>query len=93
MLFRSRSKLARSDEFPAVIDAIRDKLRKGGFTAEAGCLHTLVHEMVRTTSNEFYAELRLALKKMRQESRDLPADIISEIHRVIKSIDYICRWR
>jgi hypothetical protein len=93
MLFRSHSKLARSDEFPAVIDAIRDKLRKSGFMAEAGCLHTLVHEMVWTTSNEFYAELRLALKKIRKECRDLPADIISEIRRVIKSIDHICRWR
>ena len=93
MFFISRRNLARSDEFPAVIDTLRDKLRKGEFTAEADCLHTLVHEMAWTTSNEFYEELRLALKKIRKECRNLPPDIISEIRRLIKSIDHICRWR
>ena len=92
-LFKNRPKLASSDEFPAVIDAISDKLRKSGFTAAADRLHTLVHQMAWTTSNELYGELSLALKEIRKERRDLPADIAAEIRRVIKSIDHICRWR
>ena len=93
MLFRSRPELARSDEFPAVIDAIRDELRQAGFMAEADRLHNLVHEMVWTTSTELYGELRLALKTIRQQSHTLPADISSEIRRLISSIDQICRQR
>jgi putative NADPH-quinone reductase len=92
-LFRSRPKLASSDQFPAVIDAISDKLRKSGFTAEADQLHTLVHEMAWTTSNELYGELSLALKEIRKERRDLPSDIAAELRRLIRSIDHICRWR
>ena len=91
--FKNRRNLARPDEFPAVIDAIRDKLRSHGFTGEADRLHALVHEMVWTTSNELYGELRLALTKIRKERRDLPSDIAAEIRRIIKSIDHICRWR
>ena len=60
--FKNTRKLARPDEFPAVIDAIRDKLRSHGCTGEADRLRTLVHEMVWTTSNELYGELRLALR-------------------------------
>jgi hypothetical protein len=59
----------------AVIEAIRDKVRSHGFTAEADRLHTLVHEMVWTTSNELYGELRLALNEIRKERGDLPSDI------------------
>ena len=81
------------DEFPAVIDAIRDKLRSHGFTDEAARLHYLVHEGVWTTSNELYGELRLALNEIQKERRDLPSDIAAEIRRLIKSIDHICRWR
>lgn len=93
MWFKTRPPLARADEFPAVIDAVENSLRKSGFVAEAERLHTLVHEMVWTTSNELYGELKLALQKIRKERRDLPADIVSEIRRLIKSIDHICRWR
>jgi hypothetical protein len=93
MLFRSKLRLASSDEFPAVIDAIKDKLKSRGFIGEADRLHTLVHQMAWTTSSELYGELSLALKKIRNERRDLPSDIASEIHRVIKSIDHICRCR
>jgi len=93
VLFRSKPKLASSDEFPAVIDAIRDKLRSHGFIEDADRLHTLVHQMAWTTSNELYGELSLALREMRKERRDLPTDIAAEIRRIIKSIDYICRWR
>jgi hypothetical protein len=93
MLFRSKPRLASSDEFPAVIDAIKDKLKSRGFIGEADRLHTLVHQMAWTTSSELYGELSLALKKIRNERRDLPSDIASEIHRVIKSIDHICRCR
>jgi hypothetical protein len=46
-----------------------------------------------TTSNEFYYGLALALKKIRNERRDLPPDIAIEIRRLIKSIDRICQWR
>jgi putative NADPH-quinone reductase len=91
--FKNRRKLARPDEFPAVIDAILDKLRSHGFNDEADRLHNLVHEMVWTTSNELYGELRLALTTIRKERRDLPSDIAAEIRLIIKSIDHICRWR
>jgi hypothetical protein len=90
---KNRPKLAGPAEFPAVIDAIRDKLRSDGFVGEADRLHTLVHEMVWTTSNELYGELRLALKEIGKERRDLPRDIAAETRRLIKSIDHICRWR
>jgi hypothetical protein len=92
MLFRAKPRLARSDEFPAVIDAISDKLRSRGFIGEADRLHTLVHEMAWTTSTELYGELSLALKEIRKELRDLPPDIASEIDRINKSIDRICRY-
>jgi|GEM_PF-1258315 hypothetical protein len=91
--FKNRRKLARPDEFPAVVDALRDELRSHGLTAEADRLHYLVHEGVWTTSIELYGELRLALKEIRKERRDLPSDIAAEIRRLIKSIDRICRWQ
>lgn len=86
-------KLASSDEFPAVIDAIRDKLRSHGFTGEAERLHDLVHKMPWTTSNELYGELSPALRKIRKERRDLPTDTAAKIQRLFKRIDHICRWR
>ena len=91
--FKNTQKLARSDEFPAVVDAIRDRLRSNGFIKEADQLQTLVHQMAWTTSNELYGELSLALRKIRKERRDVPADIAAEIRRIIKSIDHICRWQ
>jgi putative NADPH-quinone reductase len=91
--FKNTRKLATSDEFPAVVDAIRDKLTSHGFTSEADRLHTLVHQMAWTTSDELYGELTLALRKIRKERRDLPSDIAAEIRRLMKSIDRICRWR
>ena len=90
---RTRPRLATSEDFPGVIDAVRDKLRSHGFFSEADRLHKLVHEMAWTTSSELYGELRLALDKIRKESRSLPSDITTEIRRLIKSIDRICRWR
>jgi hypothetical protein len=93
MLFKSRPELPGSEELPALIDAIIDELKESGFIAEADRLRTLVHQMAGTTSNELYGELRLALKKIREERRDLPADIISELRGAIKSIDQICRER
>lgn len=83
--FKNTRKLASSDEFPAVIDAIRDKLRSHGLTGEADRIHTLVHQMAWTTSNELYEELSLALGKIRKERRDLPTDIAVEIRRIIKA--------
>jgi hypothetical protein len=91
--FKNRPKLARPDEFPAVIDAIRDKLRSHGFVAEADRLHYLVHEGVWTTSNELYGELFVALRRIQRERPDLPSDTAAEIRRLIKSINSICRWR
>ena len=91
--FKNRRKLARPDEFPAVIDAMRDKLRSHGFIGEADRLHYLVHEGVWTTSNELYGELFVALKIIRRERPDLPRDIDAEIGRLMKSINSICRWR
>jgi hypothetical protein len=87
-----KTKLARPDEFPAVIDALRDKLRSHGFTAEADRLERIL-EGVWTTSNEFYGELFVGLKIIQRERPDLPSDIASEIRRLMKSIDRICRWR
>jgi len=88
-----KTKLAGPEEFPAVVDGLRDQLRTAGFNAEADRLHYVVHKFIATTSNEFYAELRLALNKIRTERRDLPPDIGAEIRRLMKSIDRICRWR
>jgi len=87
-----RIKLARPDEFPAVIDAIGDKLRSHGFTTEADRLEQIL-EGVWTTSNELYGELFVALKRIRRERSDLPPDIGAEIDRLMKSINSICRWR
>ena len=87
-----KMKLARPDEFPAVIDAIRDRLKTHGFTSEADRLQEIL-EGVWTTSNELYGELRLALKETKNKRRGLPSDVADEIRRIIKSIDHICRWR
>ena len=88
-----KTQLARPEEFPGVIDALGEKLRSAGFVVEADRFHYLVHEFVATTSNELYAELHLALKKLDYERRALPHDIAAEIRRLLKSIDRICRWR
>ena len=87
-----RSKLARPEEFPAVIDALTAKLRSAGFVVEADRFHYLVHQFVATTSNEFYAELHFALKKLDHERRALPRDIGDEVRRLLKSIDRISHW-
>ena len=91
--FKNRRNLARPEEFPGVIDALRDKLRSNGFGAEADQLHYLVHEGVWTTSNELYGELFVALKIIHRECRNLPGEIDAEIRRLMKSINSICRWR
>jgi hypothetical protein len=91
--FKNMPKLAGPEEFPAVIDALSEKLRSAGFVVEADRFHYLVHEFVATTSTELYGELRLALKKLDYEHRALPRDIAAEIRRLLKSIDRICRWR
>jgi len=93
MRFKSKRTLARSDEFPAVIDAIRDKLKSCGLIGEADRLHTLVHKMAWTTSSELYGELSLALKEIRKERRELSPEIAGEIDRVLKSIDRVCHCR
>ena len=85
--------LAGPEEFPAVVDALAEKLRGAGFVVEADRFHYLVHEFVATTSNELYGELHLALKRMDHERRALPRDIAAEVRRLLKSIDKICRWR
>ena len=90
--FKNRRNLARPDEFPTVIDALRDRLRTRGFTPEADRLQEIL-QGVWTTSTELYGELRLALNETRKERGDLPSDIAAEIRRLIKSIDRICRWR
>ena len=90
--FKNRRKLAGPEEFPAVVDAVRDKLRSHGFTAEADRLQEIL-QGVWTTSTELYGELRLALNEIRKGRGDLPPEIAAEIRRIIKSIDRICRWR
>lgn len=85
--------LAGPEEFPGVIDALGEKLRSAGFVVEADRFHYLVHEFVATTSNELYGELHLELKKLDHEHRALPHDLAHEVHRLLKSIDKICRWR
>jgi hypothetical protein len=91
--FKDMRKLARSEDFPALIDRVDDKLRSHGFKAEADRLRKLVHRMAWTTSSELYQELVTALKKIRKESSGLPAELAAEIRRLIKSINQICRWR
>ena len=75
-----------------MIDAIRDKLRSHGFTAEADRLQQIL-EGVWTTSNELYGEFSVTLRIIQRKRPDLPSDIAAEIGRLIKSIDRICRWR
>jgi hypothetical protein len=88
-----QTKLAGPEEFPAVIDALAEKLRRARYVIEADRFHYLVHEFVATTSNELYAELHLALKRLDHEHRALPGEIAADIRRLIKSIDKICRWQ
>lgn len=88
-----QTKLAGPAEFPAVIDALAEKLRRAGFVVEADRFHYLVHEFVATTSSELYAELHFELKKLDHEHRALPREIAHEVHRLLKSIDKISRWR
>jgi len=88
-----KKKLAGPEEFPAVVEALGEKLRSAGFVVEADRFHYLAHEFVATTSNELYGELHLALKKIDHERRALPRDIAAEVRRLTKSIDKICRWR
>ncbi len=88
-----KMQLAGPVEFPAAVDALRDKLRSKGFGTESDRLHSLLHEMVWTTSNELYGELRLALNEIRKQRRDFPTHIAVGIRRLIKSIDRLCRWR
>ena len=88
-----KTHLAGPTEFPMVIDALAEKLRRAGFVVEANRFHFLVHEFVVTTSNELYAELLLDLKKLDHERRALPAEIAAEVRRLIKSIDKICGWK
>ena len=90
--FKNRRNLARPDEFPGVIDALRDRLRSHGFTAEADRLKEIL-EGVWTTSNELYGELFVALTRIQRERPDLPVDVSAEIRLLIKSIDRIRRWR
>jgi len=49
--FKKMRNLAGPEEFPAVIDALAEKLRSVGFVIEADRFHNLVHEMAWTTSN------------------------------------------
>jgi len=84
--------LAGPEEFPAVIDALAEKLRGAGFVIEADRFRYLVHEFVATTSNELYRELLFELKKLDHEHRALPPEIAAEVRRLLKSIDKICRW-
>ena len=81
-----KTNLARPEQFPAIIDALADKLRDAHFVVEADRLHRLVHEFVATTSNELYSELLLALKPLDHEHRALPRDIAVQVRRLIKSI-------
>ena len=88
-----KMQLAWPQEFPTVVDSLGDKLRTAGFTAEADRLRYLIHEFVATTSNELYGEFSVELRKIERKRLDLPADIASEVRRLIKSIDKICRWK
>lgn len=88
-----KMQLARPEEFPAVIDALAEKLGGAGFVIEADRFHYLVHEFVATTTNELYGELHFELKKLDHEHRALTPEIAAEVHRLLKSIDKICRWR
>ena len=88
-----KMQLAGPEDFPAVVDALGEKLRNAHFVVEADHFNYLVHEFVATTSNELYGELHLALKKIDKEHRALPREIAAEVRRLIRSIDRICRWR
>jgi uncharacterized protein with von Willebrand factor type A (vWA) domain len=83
--------LAGPEELPAAIDALAEKLRAAGFVVEAEQFHHLVHEFVATRSNEMYADLHLALKRMDHERRALPREVAAEVRHLIKSVDYILR--
>jgi hypothetical protein len=85
-----RTHLAQPEDFPAVVDALTDKLRSAGFVIEADQLHHFMHELIATVSTEIYGELKLALKRLDHEHRALPREAAAEVHRLIKSIDKIC---
>ena len=87
-----KTQLAGPQEFPAVVETLRDDLRTHRFPAEGDRLEKVL-EGVWTTSNELYGELSIALRAIRRERRDLPSDVAAEVRRLIKSIDRICRWR
>jgi hypothetical protein len=88
-----KTELASAEEFPAVIDTLRDKLKNQGFANAGDRLHRLVHQGVWTTSNKFYAELGLALREIREQTSNLTPELSAEIRRLTKSINQICRWR
>jgi hypothetical protein len=88
-----KTHLATPQDFPGVIEGLSEKLRNAGFVVEADRFRYLVNEFVATTSNELYSELRFELKKLDHERRALPRDIATEVRRLLKSIDKICRWR
>jgi len=90
--FKNRRNLARPDEFPAAVNALRDRLKGHGSIAEADRLKEIL-EGEWTTSNEIYGELFVALTRIQRERHDLPPDLAAEVRRLIKSIDHICRWR
>jgi len=90
--FKNRRNLAGPEEFPAVVDALRDKLKNRGFSKEADRLQQIL-QGVWTTSNELYGKLFVALKSIQRERRDLSPDLATEIRRLMKSISHICRWR
>jgi len=90
--FKNRRNLARPDEFPAVVNALRNRLKGHGSIAEADRLKEIL-EGEWTTSNEIYGELFVALTRIQRERHDLPPDLAAEVRRLIKSIDHICRWR
>jgi len=86
--FKNRRNLARPDEFPAVVNALRNRLKGHGSIAEADRLKEIL-EGEWTTSNEIYGELFVALTRIQRERHDLPPDLAAEVSRLIKSIDHI----
>ena len=87
MLGRSHPKFANNDEFYAFIDVITEKLRKNGATQDADRLHELIHKIAWTTSTELLGEIRIALKKIRNERAGLPSALSSDIRYAIRTIN------
>ena len=74
-------------DFYTFIDTITQRLCSGGLVQHGERLNTLVHKVAWTTSTELFGELRIALRKIREERTSVDAALLSDITVAIVAID------